>query len=1497
MQVLFNGKSQSTVLSAALILIVISNGEAATPISAARQISLALEQPPDTPPPVHPEFPFDARTAAEYQQAFASWAGLPAKLKNAQGLEFVLIPPGEFLMGSPEDEPGHGDSAYDESRHPVRLTRPFYLSRFEVTVRQFAQFVEATGMLTDGEKNGGGNTHDSRANWKHRAGTSWRQPGFAGPFELSDAQPVVHVSHFDARRFCEWLADNDPGPRSLPRLRYSLPTEAQWEWACRAGAGTRYWWGSDPDDTGSQLNVGDERLKQVQPKWPRETIPMNDGFAFPAPVGSYDANAFGLHDMLGNVWEFCATHYGPFPKTLSIDPGDLDLKRGFAVRGGGWSNTPNDARCATRNADPPHFCHSNLGFRVGIQLPTIRILQTNDTSHHLVLSGEIPNDTRLGPLRTERAEFTFTPPESVEDWQERKEEVRRTMLVSMGLWPLPEKTPLNAVVHGAIDCGEYTVEKIYLESVPGFYVTGNLYRPKNATGRRPAVLTPHGHFPGGRFQDAGLDAVRQSIAAGAERFEDGGRSFMQSRCVQLARMGCVVFHYDMIGYGDSQQLSLDLVHRFSRSRVKFDTPPEHGFYSAQAENWLINPLGLHTWNSIRALDFLTGLPDVDPDRIAVTGGSGGGTQTFMLCAVDDRPLVSVPVVIVSTARQGGCTCENVSHLHLDTFNLEMNALHAPKPLLLISADDATRTMGRRGFPELQRHYELLGKDANVAHEAFLHFPHNYNAVSRMAMYRFVNRHLKLGLSEPIIEHPYRLLTRDDLTVWNADHARPETDPDFELRFVNQWIETARGQVQKLIPTDLQSYDQFRDVVGNAWEVLLPGLPGNADVSFQTVSSAERNGYRETAGLVRYRNSEGHHAELPVIRLDPQQARRGTAVWIRAAKRFLFARNGEPTQSVRQLLNSGRAVIGVDLFGQGEFHPQGSVHRQRALPGETGFAGWTYCYNLTMFARQVQDALAVIEWAGSQATRPVDLIGLSGVGHIAAGAAFQSGDRLARVAIQTDGGRWSSFNNVYGSDFLPGAARYLDLPGLISLARPESLWVGGEEESVDQGQGVRLIETVWNARGKPDGCTVVGQADGQTDDAIKWLLANDRSTATLPTPVGNAWPQWRGPRQDGTWHVSGLPDVWPADGLPRRWTQPVGGGYGGVAAANGCVFLMDRQTEPREVERIVCCDAATGRLEWVHEYPVAYGDLDYGSGPRATPTIHDGRVYTLGAIGHVFCLDAATGNVLWQREYPLDPEKKLPMWGLAASPIIDRGRVIIHVGAEPDGCLIALNCRTGAEVWRSLPDPSGYATPILIDRNGRREIVSWTPDNIHGLVAETGQVLWSVPYDVTYGVSIATPLYRDGIVFVSGYWEGARAVQLGEEPAQAELIWQDNTHLRGVMSSPLYRDGHVYMIDKSRGLTCFELATGRKVWDDGNSLTPRGRNPQASIVWINDTDRVIALNSDGELVLARLTPDGYDEQSRTRIIGPTWAHPAFAHGHVFARSDDELVCVRISSEVP
>jgi formylglycine-generating enzyme required for sulfatase activity/outer membrane protein assembly factor BamB len=407
---------------------------------------------------------------------------------------------------------------------------------------------------------------------------------------------------------------------------------------------------------------------------------------------------------------------------------------------------------------------------------------------------------------------------------------------------------------------------------------------------------------------------------------------------------------------------------------------------------------------------------------------------------------------------------------------------------------------------------------------------------------------------------------------------------------------------------------------------------------------------------------------------------------------------------------------------------------------------------------------------------------------------------------------------------------------------------------------------------------------------------------LPPGVsgGEEWPCWRGPRGDGTWHGPALAAKWPAGGLPRRWRQPVGGGYAGVVAAAGRVYTMDYQSAAaagKGTERVLCFEAATGKPLWAHAYAVSYQGLSYPGGPRAAPTVHDGRVYALGAVGHLHCLDSATGAVRWARDMVRQERARVPTWGFAASPVVFEDLLIIHAGAEPDGCLVALDRRTGKEAWRSLPDQAGYATPLLIEREGRRQLVCWTPTHVRGLEPRTGKLLWSVPFEVTYGTSIAMPAFAEDTVLVTGYYEGTKAIRPGAAPGEARVVWQDRLNLRGLMAQPLCRAGHGYLLDRRHGLTCFELGTGRKLWDDGHRLTPKGRNPQATLVWVGAGERVMALNSDGDLILARLSPRGYEELARANIIGPTWAHPAYAGGCVYARDDRELVCVRLPEAAP
>jgi outer membrane protein assembly factor BamB len=394
----------------------------------------------------------------------------------------------------------------------------------------------------------------------------------------------------------------------------------------------------------------------------------------------------------------------------------------------------------------------------------------------------------------------------------------------------------------------------------------------------------------------------------------------------------------------------------------------------------------------------------------------------------------------------------------------------------------------------------------------------------------------------------------------------------------------------------------------------------------------------------------------------------------------------------------------------------------------------------------------------------------------------------------------------------------------------------------------------------------------------------------------AWPRWRGPGADGRWNPESLPkDL--AESQPKElWRAKIGGGFGGVTVADGRVYLMDYEKSP-EQERVLCFDLDSGEKLWATSWGVTYGKMDYGTGPRASVVVDrfDGSLfaYTLGATGIATCLDAVSGKVIWQIDTQKTHGSKVPTWGFSASPLIRKETVILHVGATPGGALLALDRKSGAEVWRAGDDPAGYCTPEWIEHAGQEQLIAWGPEHIQSFDPDTGKAFWKYPYKITYGVSIAQPHYADGVLFVSGYWHGTKAFRLGKNPSEVSLLWEQEKEICGLMSAGLSKKGRAYLLDKNKGLTCFEIESGNIHWSDDNKLSPGGRNPQFSLVWLDESrDLVALLNSDGELVYARLGEKGAEEIARHQIIGKTWAHPAFVGSQVIARSDTDLVAWKL-----
>ena len=695
--------------------------------------------------------------------------------------------------------------------------------------------------------------------------------------------------------------------------------------------------------------------------------------------------------------------------------------------------------------------------------------------------GKVPNDRRFEPPKDLNGYFPFLVPQTKKAWEKRAAELRRRVRVATGVWPEPERTPLKPVIHGKVDRPGFTVEKVYFQSYPNHYVTGLLFRPKGKEGKRPAVLCPHGH--GGRLQDYGEKRLRQMITRGEERFENSGRTPKLARCAQLARMGCVVFIYDMLGYADSVQISYQLTHRHRTLRPELDSPGRWGFYSTQAEMRLQSIMGIQTWNSVRALDFLAQLPDVDPRRMAVTGGSGGGTQTILLGAIDPRPIAAFPQGMVSTAMQGGCTCENTCLLRIGTGNVELAALFAPRPQSMTTANDWTKAMMTKGFPELKKLYTMLGVPKNVDCKPFLHFPHNYNYVTRAVMYHWMNRHLKLGLKEPIVEEDWERLTAGEYTVWNDAHPKPNTGVEVEVAFLKQLAKSSDRHIAALKPSDKASLEKYRRIVGGAVATLIGrGLPGPEAVEREKVDKKERGDYWQFKDLVRVKAAG---EELPVISFYPKgKSWNGIVViWIDGkGKAGMFADDGSPRPQIRKLLNAGASVIGADLLYQGDFLKDGRPLKEtRKVRNQRQFAGYTFTYNHPLFARRVHDILTLVSFVANYEPRPekVRLVGVNGAGPWAAAARSLAEGRIDRAVVDTDGFRFRTLKSYRDVNFLPGAVKYGDVPALLSLSAPHKLWISGEDGKVPG-----IVKAAYDASGWGGNVT---SSERGISAAVDWLL--------------------------------------------------------------------------------------------------------------------------------------------------------------------------------------------------------------------------------------------------------------------------------------------------------------------------------------------------------------------------------------------------------------------------
>jgi outer membrane protein assembly factor BamB len=358
-------------------------------------------------------------------------------------------------------------------------------------------------------------------------------------------------------------------------------------------------------------------------------------------------------------------------------------------------------------------------------------------------------------------------------------------------------------------------------------------------------------------------------------------------------------------------------------------------------------------------------------------------------------------------------------------------------------------------------------------------------------------------------------------------------------------------------------------------------------------------------------------------------------------------------------------------------------------------------------------------------------------------------------------------------------------------------------------------------------------------------------------------------------------------------------------------VTDRVEEPEEIERVLCFDEKTGEPVWEHAYPCSYKGVSYPDGPRASVTLANGRAYSLGTFGHLRCLDAASGELLWRKDPGTDYDVDRPIWGITSAPLVEGGLVIVQIGGQPDACLVGLDAETGEERWRAIEDGPSYSAPIVIERDGNRVLIVWTGGFLTLLDPESGSIHWQHELPAAKMViNVPTPVVDGNRLFLSAFYDGSYLFELSEDGCSAELVWarrgsseRKTDALHCMISNPIIQGDYIYGVDSYGELRCLDISNGDRVWED---LTAVPKNRWATIHTVRNGDRYWMFNDQGELIIATLSPEGFNEISRAKVIDPTtgqlnrgggvsWSHPAFANKHAFIRSDTELVCVVLGAE--
>lgn len=448
--------------------------------------------------------------------------------------------------------------------------------------------------------------------------------------------------------------------------------------------------------------------------------------------------------------------------------------------------------------------------------------------------------------------------------------------------------------------------------------------------------------------------------------------------------------------------------------------------------------------------------------------------------------------------------------------------------------------------------------------------------------------------------------------------------------------------------------------------------------------------------------------------------------------------------------------------------------------------------------------------------------------------------------------------------------------------------------------------------------------------MKWMSILSLALTFVATQTlaafADDWPQWMGPQRDGVWRETGIVDKkFPAGGPPVRWRVKVGGGYAGPAVVGGRVYVTDKllpqgtqnpgdpfaRGRTPASERVLCLDDKDGSIVWKHQYDCPY-TVSYPAGPRTTPVVADGRVYTLGAEGHLLCFHAESGDVIWSKEFKVEYQHpQSPLWGYSANPLLDGERLICLVGGKGT-TVVAFHKDTGKEVWRALDSSGahgpGYSSPIIIEEGGKRQLIVWTPTAVNSLDPETGKVYWSKPFESNNGLSVSTPIVSGEHLFVSAFYNGSLMLKLDKTKPDAAVDWKRGgmnerltDALHCLINTPVIDGDYIYGVCSYGELRCLDIKNGNRLWETFEATSGKSARWGTAFI-VRHEDRYFLFNEQGDLIIAQLSPKGYTELDRAHLLEPTgpaqrrdvvWTHPAFANRCVYARNDNEIVSVSVA----